>query len=522
MNLGKSKRIVALAPLLMAFALSAAPAFGAEHRMTLDEAINLALQKNEGLLIERESFAAAKAAVSSASGAYDPVAELDGGWSRSNEPLNSSFSGTLPNQIAPEASTAEGGVTLHQLLPTGGALSLRGRAARDKTEGSFARLSPAYSTRVGVELRQPLLRDRAIDGARLSVRVAKAGRRQADASLRRTLTETVAAVEQAYWALTAARLGVGVREEAVRLAEEQLNETRTRVQTGAVPGTEVAQPRAELERRRSELLAARETTARAENDLKLLILEDTDESMWLSEIAPADSAAVEVTPVDVAASLQRALAARPELGAARAVVERRHAETSFARSGVWPALDAVASYDRFGLAGSRNPAGPAGPLPSNLDGALAQSFQSLGDGDFDAARVALVLSLPIRNRTARAEADIARHVERQAEADLVRVRKAIRAEVLDAASALETAGQRIESSRAGREAAEVQLSAEKDRYETGLSTNFLVLTRQNDLSRARLDEISALTDYRMARAEMGRATGSLIEERGINVNGTRR
>src|SRR5439155_1101580 len=108
---------------------------------------------------------------------------------------------------------------------------------------------------------------------------------------------------------------------------------RTGVQTGAVPGTEAAQPRAELERRRSELLAARETTARAENDLKLLILEDTDESMWLSEIAPADSAAVEVTPVDVAASLQRALAARPELGAARAGVERRHAETSFARGG---------------------------------------------------------------------------------------------------------------------------------------------------------------------------------------------
>ena len=49
-----------------------------------------------------------------------------------------------------------------------------------------------------------------------------------------------------------------------------------------------------------------------------------------------------------------------------------------------------------------------------------------------------------------------------------------------------------------------------------------MLTRQNDLSRARLDEISALTDYRMARAEMGRATGSLIEERGINVDGTRR
>jgi len=507
-----------LAALLATLALPAARAFGAERRLTLDEAINLALQKNEGLLIERESLAAAKANVSGASGAYDPVAELDGGWSRSNEPLNSSASGTTPDQIAPESSSAEGGVALHQLLPTGGALSLRARGARDKTEGTFARFSPAYSTRVGVELRQPLLRDRAIDGARLSVRVAKADRRQADASFRRTLSETVAAVEQAYWALTAARLGVAVREEAVRLAEEQLGQTRTRVETGAVPGTEIAQPRAELERRRSELLAARETVARADNTLKLLILEDTDESMWLSETAPADSAAVEVVPVDVAASLQRALSARPELGAVQAVVDRRRAETAFARNGVWPALDAVASYDRFGLAGSRNPAGPSDPLPANLDGSLAQSFQTLGDGDFDAARVALVLSFPIRNRTARAEAAVARHVERQAEADLVRVRKAIRAEVLDAASALETAGQRIESSRAGREAAEVQLSAERDRYATGLSTNFLVLTRQNDFSRARLDEISARTDYQTARAELSRATGSLIEDHGIYLD----
>ena len=94
--------------------------------------------------------------------------------------------------------------------------------------------------------------------------------------------------------------------------------------------------------------------------------------------------------------------------------------------------------------------------------------------------------------------------------------------MLDAAAALETAGQRIASTRAGREAAEVQLAAERDRYGAGSSTNFLVLTRQNDLSRARLDEISARTDYQTARTELARATGSLIEERGIDVTGTTR
>jgi outer membrane protein TolC len=361
-----------------------------------------------------------------------------------------------------------------------------------------------------------------MDGARLSVRVANAGRHEAVASLRRTVSETVAAVEKAYWDLVAIRQGIGVREDAVLLAEQQLGETRTRVESGSAPGTELSQPRAELERRRSDLLAERETLARAQSALKLLILGDTDEALWLSQIDPIDTAAVDVVPVDVAASLQRALSARPELDAARANVERRRAETALARNAVWPSLDAVVSYDRFGLAGSRSPVVPTSTIPPELLGELGQSLSTLRRGDFDAVRVALVLGLPIRNRTARAAAAVALSVERQTEADVSRVRKSILAEVLDAAAVVETAGQRMEATRAGREAAEVQLAVERDRYATGLSTNFLVLTRQNDLSRARLDEISARTDYQTARTELARATGSLIEDRGIDINGTTR
>ena len=68
----------------------------------------------------------------------------------------------------------------------------------------------------------------------------------------------MAAVEQAYWTLLAARREVGVREEAMGLAEEQLAETEARIETGMAPELEIAQPRAELERRRGELLAAQE------------------------------------------------------------------------------------------------------------------------------------------------------------------------------------------------------------------------------------------------------------------------
>jgi outer membrane protein len=128
-----------------------------------------------------------------------------------------------------------------------------------------------------------------------------------------------------------------------------------------------------------------------------------------------------------------------------------------------------------------------------------------------------MFEVPLGKRTARAAARIAENSAFQAAAELARVRKTVRAEVLDATATLQSAEGRIEATRAAREAAEVQLSAERDRFAVGLSTNFLVLTRQNELASARLDEIEARTDYRTARTELGRATGSLLRERGIEV-----
>lgn len=494
----------------------------ATHPLSLDEAIARALDKNEAIQIERASLGSAVAAVAGAEGAYEPVLGFETGWRQATLPVNSAFSGAPVGEPAPTAESAELGATVRKLLPSGAEVLLRAAGARTESDASFDLLSPAYDTRLGVELRQPLLRDRRIDPARLTLRVAAADRDRALASLRREVLETVSEVERAYWALVAARRAVAVREEAVALADEQLAETAIRIESGASPETEIAQPRAELERRRGELLASREAVARAENTLKLLILSDTDTALWLAPLAPVEEVEIQPLEVDAAAAMERALDARPEVEGAEAFVERRRAETVFARDGVRPALDLVVSYDRFGLAGSRNAAGSAIPglpseVPPGLEGSLGSSLGELADGDFDDARVALVFEVPLGNSTARAAAETARHAQRQAAAGVSRVRKAIRAEVLDAVAALETAGGRIEAAQSARAAAEIQLDAERERFAVGLSTNFVVLTRQNDLSSARLDEIAALTDYRMARTEMARATGSLLEDRGIEV-----
>lgn len=499
-----------------------------ERSITLAEAVALALENNEGIRIERALLESAEAGVVGAQGAYDPLLQVDGGWRQSRLPVNSSFSGAPLGRLAPTTETTSANASVSRLLPTGGTAQLRGSAERGTTNGIFDLLSPSYGTGLGLELRQPLLRDRRLDPARFGIQAAAADRSRAAAELERQVTDTVAAVESSYWQLVAIRRALTVREEAIRLAQEQLSDTESRIQSGASPETEISQPRSELERRRGELFSSRELASRAENALKLLIFGDSDGAAWGARLVPAENAEPTVTPVDVNAAMAQALASRPELRSFEAAVERRRAETALAREAVRPALDAVVSYDRFGLSGSRNRAttpvapgtGAPAVIPGRLEGGIDDSLSTLAGGDFDDARVGLVFSYPIGNRRARADAVIAGSTERQAELDLAQARKQVRTEVLDAAAALETAGQRVEAARAAREAAEVQLMAERERFGAGMSINFLVLTRQNDLSNARLEEISAQTDYRRAATELARVTGALLADRGIEIDAT--
>jgi len=514
-------------------ALAAAPAAAdtAERPLSLSEAITMSLQRNDAIIVEREALVAADAAVGGARGAYDPLLEVNGQYRRATDPVNSSFSGAPAGDLAPTVRTEQAGATLSQLIATGATVSVTANTSRTSTNSEFTFLSPAYTTDVGVTFRQPLLRNRSVDPARSGLRVAASDRRRAGASLRREVSESVASVERAYWTLVAARRELGVREESVRLATEQLEETKIRVEGGSAPETELSQPRAEVERRRGELFASREAAARAESALKLLILGGDEEALWSSRLVPLDDPEVEIQSVDVTQSMATALASRPEVEAATAVIERRKVESALARDTVHPSLDAVVSLQRFGLSGWRNsglqgfssdPNNPSmgPPVPQELIGGWGRSVEMLRENRYSDVTAGFQLRVPIGDRAARADAAIARSVERQAETDLTRVRKDVRAEVLNAAAALETAGQRIEASRAARESAEVQLSAERDRFSAGLSTNFLVLTRQNDLSRARLDEISARIDYRKALTEMARATGVLLKTRKIDIEET--
>jgi len=156
-------------------------------------------------------------------------------------------------------------------------------------------------------------------------------------------------------------------------------------------------------------------------------------------------------------------------------------------------------------------------VPPPILGASGRSYGTISENRFPDYAVGLAFSLPIQNRAAKANLAISRSQLEQSIVDIQSTGQQVEAEVRNAFSALATERSRVAAARSGLEAAQVQLYAEQERFAVGLSTNFLVLTRQNDLTVARVTETDALVDYRRAATELARAAGVLLERRNISV-----
>ncbi len=511
----------------LVFALVAAAAFGADPApapvsLTLAEATRSALEKNNALSVERQNVVQADAAVTGAHGAYDLFWTAEGRYRDHTDPINSQFSGAPEGDLAPTMTDAAISTSFSQLLPTGGRVDLTTGWGRDTTNAVFTILSPAYSTFAGISLRQPLLRDLTIDPAREGIRIAVAQRGETEAQLRATVADTVTQVDFQYWTLVAARRNVASIQSSVELAEKQLQETKSRVEAGVLGETDIAQPTAERDRRLGNLALAQQAVVRAESALKQLILADPADPLWAAEIRPSDSPDAEFEQPDLDAALASARLKRPELVAAEA--RRTVAEVVVAarKSDVLPRLDLVGTYARNGLAGSQNPDavsfdGQPIVVPPPLLGASGRSYGTISENRFPDYVVGLAFSVPIQNRTAKSNLAISKSQLEQSIVDVQSTGQQVEAEVRNAFSALATERSRVAAARSGLEAAQVQLYAEQERFNVGLSTNFLVLTRQNDLTQARVTETDALTDYRRAATELLRATGVLLERRNISV-----
>ena len=146
---------------------------------------------------------------------------------------------------------------------------------------------------IGVTLTQPLLKNFWIDSTRLNIRVAKNQLKYSEQGLRQQLITSVTAVENAYYELIYAQENVKVQQEALDLAQTQLDQDKQRVQIGTLAILSVQQDESQVAQSQANLIAAQNTLDTDQNTLKNLLTDNY--SKWhdtdIQPTATLDSAA---------------------------------------------------------------------------------------------------------------------------------------------------------------------------------------------------------------------------------------
>ena len=488
--------------------------------LTLDDAIERALQRNLDIAVERLNPQLQDLSIAVASAAFMPNFSSSFDIGRSLSPSRSQLDGAgrlLEQPI--DTETGNAGIGVEQAVKWhGGRYSVNWDNGRSETNNVFFSYNPSYRSSVALSYTQPLLRGRRIDGPRRQLRISQLNRDISDIDLRETVTYTVTEVRRAYWDLVYATASVEVQLQALNLVEQLVRDNRARVEIGTLAPIDTVQARSEAAQRRQLLAQAEQNLRTAELVLKELIVGGTDDELWDAEINTVDRPVLDQGPIDVELAIRRALDGRTDISRARHQQEVNDVTLRNLQDDTLPSLDLVGSFRLQGQGGTQLISRSlGGPSVLEIPGGYRDALDHLIDVDYPAWTVQLQLSYPLGQSAQRAAHARAQVQIRQTRTQLRQLELQIATEVTNAAVQLQSVQHRIDAARVARELAEEQLAAEESKFEIGTSTNFFVVQAQRDLATARESELRAILDYQYAVVEFERVQQTSLSRAGIAI-----
>jgi HAE1 family hydrophobic/amphiphilic exporter-1 len=491
--------------------------------LPLQDAISMALQNNLDIESFRQGVQIAQYNLFSLRGFYDATSTADIGYRSQINPTSSTLGGAGNAGSVSSKSFAYDFTTSQQIEQTGGNYLINFNNNRVRTSNTFQTLNPTYNTNLTFTFTQPLMRNFSIDSSRRSIQIAKKSLDLSDSQFRQRVIEVINSVQRAYWDLVFAIRNEQIARDTVEVTRVQLENNRKMVEAGTLAPIELRSTEAALEQRKGDVVIALQNITTAENVLKGLLLKDPNDKLWTAVIQPTDEPQLGQSTFELQEATSLALKNRPELDQMRLQTEQKNIDIAFFKNQIKPQLDLIGQYSNTGLAGAPSTAlAPDGtPVADDIldrfKGGYFQSLSNLFGQDFRTYEVGVRISFPWRNRTAEGNLGRSLAEARQLDARQRQLVQNVQIDVRNALQAVETAKQRFEAARAAAIAADAQYKGELERFRAGLSSNFLVLERQTDLSTARGQEVRALTDYNKALADLQRVTGMTLVNNNVQV-----
>jgi len=468
-------------------------------RLSIDEAVNLGLEQNLGIRIQRFDPQIQDTAVSQARSFWSP--QVSATLSKQSQ------SQAVTNSLAGGATSINNGnfftgANLNQTLPWGGSYAANWNNQRVTTNNLFTTFSPQIASNVNFQYTQPLLRNFSVDAIRQQVAISKKGRELSDIQLDSVIIQTTRAVRNAYWDLSTAINNLKAQQESLALAEQSLKDNRKRVEIGTLAPIDIVQAQAEVASNEERVIVAEALIKRAQDNLRALILDPTATDFWTTAFEPSDAAPFQEQAIDIDAAVRNALDKRSDLRQAKNSIERSDIDIRYLRNQILPDINAQATYITRGVGGVQlSPVSPDSVLSGNINRTILASrgFGSVLGDVFQSAypdwTVGVQIAYPLGSSTSHANLARARLEYQQAQTQLKNMQLQIATQVRESGRNVQTNQKRVQSARASRELQEKKLEAEEKKQAAGMSTSFFVFQAQRDLSQARTQEILAISDY---------------------------
>lgn len=514
--------------------------------LTIQEAIALALENNRDIEVERITLQRNEYQLSAAQGIFDATIASSFSYNRHNTPVTSLLAGGDNGKV--KSSDLSSTITLAKRFPwQGGDFKVSFENNRYTSENLFNALEPEYRTGLNFEFTQPLWRNRTTDNARREIKLKVKQLNLSDLQFRQRVIDVITQVKNAYWDLVFAYRDEEIKRESVQLAQTQLEYNQRLVDKGVMAPSDVISARVEIERRTDEAEAALQFVQRAENALKVLMLQPTQTELWNTMLMPVDQPQIDAPQqISLDSALKLAFQLRPEMEQYQVRAEMNRVDVEYYRNQSKPEVNFIAKYGTTGLAGiernAENPIEMANrPLFSRINqlsqlaglspltpfttspepmfvGGYGQSLSNLFGNKFSNWQVGININFSLGNRTAKAQLGQSLAEGRQVDVERQRTQQSIEVEVRNVLQSVKSAYRRVEVAHNSQQDALMQYQAEERKFEAGLSTNFLMLDRQNALAAARGREVKALTDYNKALTDLQRALSTTLSGKNIEIS----
>jgi outer membrane protein TolC len=520
--------------------------------ISLADAIRMTLEQNNDVSIARLEVDAARQSVRAAEGLYDPRVTPTFGYERLVSANTSAIGGATEGRL--ERTEVSGGAGMTGLTPwAGGRFIVDFSSSRLDTSNQFARLNPEFPSALSASYAQPLFRGRAIDNIRRNILVARRAVDLTDAQLAQVVMDQLTFVEEAYWDLAFAARNLDVLTSALAQARGQVESNERQAKQGTLAPIDVVEAQTQVSRFELAVASGQQSLTEAENRLKRLMLASRSAAAWNQPIVPADLTERSVPTLGLEEAIKLALVRRPELRALDSTRAQNAVDRAFFKDQTKPQVNLVGGTTLAGLAGdplpdtSEPPVGggdsddallarlnelsilagltplPVPPpssgtaVPPLFIGGYGTSLGNLFARRFPTAVVQVQMDFPLRNRTARANLARAEIVATQLERRRQALEQAIESEVRDSLQAVRSSEARLQAASSARRYALEQYESERRRFDSGISTVFLVLERQTTFVTAQASELRARADLNQAIAQLERAVGGTLEWHGVKL-----